>query len=233
MHMPSQLRLLVADDHAPFRCGLIDLLDSHADFHVVAVASNGAEAVELASALRRDGLDLVLMDIDMPVLDGIAATTEINAKQPDLSVIILTISTLDVDLFGALRAGAVGFLSKNIAPAVLVRTLRDFERNGALPMSRQMAAKMLGYFREQSRGRMRDSVDDTAGLTQREKQVLGMIAAGAHDREIALAFNVAETTIKTHVRSVLRKLHARNRTEAATRFQSRRPAPPRPGAHAG
>ena len=221
MHPPSKLRPLVADDHAPFRCGLIDLLDNHADFHVVAEASNGAEAVELLNALRRDGLGLVLMDIDMPVLEGIAATTEVNARHPDLPVIILTVSTLDIDLFGAVRAGPVGFRGKNLAPAVLVRTPRDFERNGALPMSRQMAAKMLGYSREQSHGQSRDNVDHTAGLTDREKQVLGMIATGAHDREFALAFNLAEATIKTHVRNVLRKLHARNRTEAATRFQSR------------
>ncbi len=189
------------------------------DFQVVAEASDGAEAARLARTLRPGGLDLVIMDIEMPVQDGIAATAEITANDPDLPVIMLTVSSLDVDLFGALRAGAVGFLSKHLTPVVVVRTLRDFQQNGSLPMSRQMAAKMLGYLRPRGRSDPLVSLE-REGLTQREGQVLAMIAAGAHDREIAAALQVAETTIKTHVQHVLRKLHARNRAEAAAGFHS-------------
>jgi DNA-binding NarL/FixJ family response regulator len=130
---------------------------------------------------------------------------------------------LDADLFGALRAGAVGFLSKNLMPAALVRTLRDFQRHGSLPMSRPLAAKMLGYFRQHAGRGAHPAAPSLGGrdaLTPREQQVLAMIAAGAHDREIALALIVAETTIKTHVQNVLRKLHARNRTDAAVRFRA-------------
>ena len=223
MSRPARLRLLAADDHAAFRSELVDVLARQPDFQVVAEASDGAEAVRLARQLRPGGLDLVLMDIEMPVLDGVAATAQIVAKEPDLPVVMLTVSTLDLDLFAALRAGAVGFLNKNLAPTVLVRTLRDFKRNGSLPMSRQMAAKTLGYFRQETRnrrGRGPRSPEEGTGLTQREKQVLAMIAAGAHDREIAAALQVAETTIKTHVQNILRKVHARNRTEAAARLNS-------------
>jgi DNA-binding NarL/FixJ family response regulator len=215
----SRLRILVADDHPPFRRELVEVLMRQPDFQVVAEASDGAEAARLARALRPGGLDLVIMDIEMPVQDGITATAEITANDPDLPVIMLTVSSLDVDLFGALRAGAVGFLSKHLTPVVVVRTLRDFQQNGSLPMSRQMAAKMLGYFRPRGRSDSLASVE-RAGLTRREAQVLAMIATGAHDREIGAALQVAETTIKTHVQHVLRKLHARNRAEAAARFHS-------------
>jgi len=215
----SRLRILVADDHAPFRRELVEVFMRQPDFQVVAEASDGAEAARLARTLRPGGLDLVIMDIEMPVQDGIAATAEITANDPDLPVIMLTVSSLDVDLFGALRAGAVGFLSKHLTPVVVVRTLRDFQQNGSLPMSRQMAAKMLGYLRPRGRSDPLVSLE-REGLTQREGQVLAMIAAGAHDREIAAALQVAETTIKTHVQHVLRKLHARNRAEAAAGFHS-------------
>jgi DNA-binding NarL/FixJ family response regulator len=223
---PPKLRILVVDDHAPFRRALVEVLARQPDFEVVAEASNGAEAVRLTRALRPHGLDLVLMDIDMPVQEGISATAEIKSTDPDLAVVMLTVSTLDVDFFGALRSGAVGFLSKNLMPMVLVRTLRDFQRNGALPMSRQTAARMLDYFRNQAgsrRGPIQTFSRDRAGLTPRENEVLAMIANGAHDREIASTLHVAETTVKTHVKNVLRKLHARNRTEAAAGFYSGQP----------
>jgi DNA-binding NarL/FixJ family response regulator len=222
VHTTSRLRILIADDHAAFRRELVEVLMRQPDFQVVAEASDGAQAVQLARALRPGGLDLVLMDIEMPVLEGIAATAEITSNDPDLAVIMLTVSTLDIDLFGALRAGAVGFLSKHLTPVVVVRTLRDFQQHGSLPMSRQMAAKMLGFFRQQVRAERSSAGDvrtQAAGLTQREREVLALIAGGAHDREIAAALQVSETTIKTHVQHVLRKLHARNRTEAAARFR--------------
>jgi DNA-binding NarL/FixJ family response regulator len=211
------LSILVADDHLAFRRELVKIVGRQPEFVVVAEASTGAEAVQIARALRPHGLDLVLMDVDMPVLDGIAATAQINARDPLLPVVMLTVSMRDADLFGALRAGAAGFLSKNLTSSVLVRTLRDFQSNGSLPMSRQMAARMLGYFRERERS-ARSSGGEAwghqAGLSRRELEVLALIARGAHDREIAVDLNVSETTIKTHVQHVLRKLHVRNRTEA-------------------
>ncbi len=213
-------RILVADDYEPFRRELIDTLRGHPELHIVAEAATGAEAVQLANTLRPDRLDLVLMDIEMPDMDGLAATAMIGAVDPDLPVVMLTVSRLDADLFEALRAGAVGFLSKNVVPSVLLRTLRDYQTHGALPMSRQMAAKMLAYFREQGSTARTSKMPDTAArLSDRETQVLAMIATGAHDREIAAALLVAETTVKTHVQNVLRKLHARNRAEAAALFR--------------
>jgi DNA-binding NarL/FixJ family response regulator len=150
-------------------------------------------------------------------MDGIAAAAEINAAHPELPVVMLTVSTFDSDLFESLRVGAVGFLSKGLLPHVLLRTLRDYRLHGALPMSRQMAAKMLRYFRRQIVfGRRATAV---TALSERERQVLTMVARGAHDREIAAALQLGETTIKSHVHNALRKLHARNRAEAAALFR--------------
>jgi DNA-binding NarL/FixJ family response regulator len=222
MRAGSRLSILVADDHLSFRRELVRILRRQPEFEVAGEASNGAEAVKRARELRPHGLNLLLMDIDMPVLDGIAATAEINSTDPELPVVMLTVSLLDTDVVGALRAGARGFLSKDLTPSALVRTLRDFQCNGSLPMSRQMAARMLGYFREQERLAQRSGRAawcHAATLTQRELEVLALVARGARDREIATALQVSETTIKTHVQHVLRKLHARNRTEAVAQFR--------------
>ena len=212
---------MVADDHAFYRRELIEVLEREPSFQVVAEAATGIEAVQLARALRPGSLDLVLMDIEMPLLGGIAATAEITSRDPELPVVMLTVSSSDNDLMAALRAGAVGFLGKHLAPNALVRALRDYKRNRSLPMSREMAAKMLGYFRERQRAGLSTPTSEEHGLTQREREVLAMIASGGHDHEIAEALFLAETTVKTHVRNVLRKLHARNRAEAVARLGPR------------
>jgi DNA-binding NarL/FixJ family response regulator len=227
MHPPSKLRPLVADDHAPFRCGLIDLLDNHADFHVVAEASNGAEAVELLNALRRDGLGLVLMDIDMPGIGGIEATRQIRAADPRLPVVMLTVSTMDSDLYAALEAGTVGFLSKSLAPAAIVRALRDYHHRGALPMPRALATRALTHLQERAWQGPEPAAPEqgppVAGLSGREQQVLELIAEGETDRRIAQRLVLSENTIKKYVKNILAKLGARNRAEAAAR--RRRGAP--------
>jgi DNA-binding NarL/FixJ family response regulator len=212
------LRILIADDHEGYRDELCDTLAREPDLQVVAAESNGADAVRRARSLRPHGLDLVLMDIDMPVMNGIQAAAEIEATDPDLPLIILTVSTLDRDLFAGMHSGAVGFLNKNLTSATLVRTLRDFHHNGSLPMSRIMASKALAYLRQQQATLDVAQPTASSGLSSREREVLKRIAGGAHDREIASALVVAETTVKTHVRNILRKLGARNRAEAAARL---------------
>jgi DNA-binding NarL/FixJ family response regulator len=226
----SGMRILLADDHAPFRERLRHVLDRQSDLRVVAEAETGAEAIRVAGLLRSDNLDLVLMDIDLPDISGIDATCAITAADPTLPVVMLTISTLDQDLFDALRSGAVGFLNKNFGSAALVRALRDFHDHGALPMSRQMAAKALSYL--QADGRHWDAPADETTLSPREREVLAMIAKGLRDREIAEVLGVAETTVKSHVRHILDKLHVRNRAAAAARFRGllepQRPLTPEP-----
>jgi DNA-binding NarL/FixJ family response regulator len=214
----DRLRILVVDDHEGYRDELRRTLAREPDLEVVAAESNGADAVRRVRALRPHGLDLVLMDIDMPIMNGIQAAAEIEATDPDLPLIILTVSTLDSDLFAGMRSGAVGFLNKNLTPGTLVRTLRDFHRNGSLPMSRIMASKALAHLRQATL--LAAPPSTTSKLSSREREVLRRIATGAHDREIASSMVVAETTVKTHVRNILRKLGARNRAEAAARLTS-------------
>ena len=143
----GRLRLLIVDDHAFFRRGIREILNEEEDMEVVAEASSGEQAIQLVRELRPHGLDLLLMDIDMPGLDGISATAQIAAEYPDMPVIMMTVSTLDRDLFEALRVGAVGFLSKSLSPDALARALRGFKRGESLPMSSDVAQKVLGYFK--------------------------------------------------------------------------------------
>jgi DNA-binding NarL/FixJ family response regulator len=244
--LAQPLRLLIADDHALFRRGLREVLEEEADMRVVAEASDGGEAVRRARALWPHGLDLVVMDVDMPHQNGTSAARQIVRELPGLPVVMLTVSTLDRDLYDAVRAGAAGFLSKSLAPTAILRALRDYHREGALPMAPTTAAKALTYFQQltsehgtptapagvTSAGR-RPAFDqpdlDHRGaswdvrpersLTPREREVLSLVAQGARDREIADRLVLTESTVKSHVQSILRKLGARNRTEAVARLQ--------------
>lgn len=219
------LRILIVDDHAFFRRGIREVINDEEDMQVVAEASDGEQALETARRLRPAELDLVLMDIDMPRMDGITAADRINEVDPDLPVIMLTVSTLDRDLFEAVRVGALGFLSKSLSPDALVRSLRGFARGESLPMSPSMAQKVLGYFLqyEHAASAQHAAVAAIAAeeitLTAREKEVLELISRGSRDREIADALVVTESTVKKHVQNVLRKLHARNRAEAVARMR--------------
>src|ERR671932_1035521 len=145
--LDGPLRMLIVDDHAVFRRGIREVLHEEDDMQVVAEALGGEQAIQMVRDLRPDGLDLVLMDIDMPGMDGIATTERIAAEHPNLPVVMLTVSTLDRDLFEAVRVGAVGFLSKSLSPDALVRALRGFRRGESLPMSPTLAQKVLGFFK--------------------------------------------------------------------------------------
>ena len=217
------LRVLLADDHEPFRRAMRGVIDAQDDMQIVAEAADGAEAVRVSRSLRPDGLDVVLMDIDMPRLDGIKATQQITAADPDLPVVMLTVSMLERDLLAAVEAGAVGFLSKSIAPDALVRALRDFHRDGALPMSRTMAARVVGHLRAAAHREQPacGAADESSApkLTAREREVLELMSRGARDREIGDRLGLSQFTIKKHVKSLLHKLGARNRVEAVARKQ--------------
>lgn len=212
------LRILLVDDHAEFRAGIRQLLGCEPDIELVGEAADGSQAIQLARALRPAQLDLVLMDIDLPGLDGIEATQRIADTDPDLPIVMLTISTLDRDLFDAIRVGAIGFLSKGLSPEALVRALRAFHRDESLPMSRATATKVLAYF--QGRDPNTSPGANIEGtLTSREREVLELVARGSRDREIAQTLVVSEGTVKKHVQNILRKLHARNRAEAVAHLK--------------
>jgi DNA-binding NarL/FixJ family response regulator len=223
--MGRHLRILIVDDQSIFRRGLRDVLEQAEDMAVVGEAADGQQAVELASELRPGGLDLVLMDIDMPVLDGIAATQRIVSVDPGLPVVMLSDSNEEPDVEAAVRAGAIGFLSKAVPPEALVRALRDFDREGALPMSRAIAARLLAHLRSVAAYELASTQAQSAAaeptamaaLTRREREVLDLIALGARDRDIADKLNLTLNTVKKHVKNILEKLGARNRAQAAAR----------------
>jgi two-component system nitrate/nitrite response regulator NarL len=222
--MPADhLRILIVDDHTLFRRGLRDVIDEALDMEVVAEAADGEQAIELVARLRPGQLDIVLMDIAMPKLDGIAATQRIIAADPSLPVVILTVSEHEDELLASVRAGAAGFLSKALSPEALTRALRDFYYSDALPMSGVMATRVLTHLRSAAAPQLAAPPAGTVAadqsqlqqLSARERQVLQLIARGRHDREIAHALDLTTNTVKKHVKNILQKLGVRNRVQAA------------------
>jgi len=208
----SPVRVLLIDDHALFRSGVAGLLASHADFEVVGEASNGQEGLELARVLLPD---IVLMDVSMPVMDGLEATRRIKAELPYIRIIILSISDSDPNLFEAVKAGAQGYLLKNIDARALYGALRGVVL-GEAPVSRVMAARLLDEFGRHVRQNGAAALGPGADLSPREKQVLEQVARGRSNKEIAASLDIAENTVKNHLKNILEKLHLENRVQAAT-----------------
>ncbi|MCU0507553.1 MAG: response regulator transcription factor [Anaerolineae bacterium] len=210
----SELRVLVVDDHALFREGIVGILSSQPDIRVVGEASDGLEALVMARDLRPD---IVLMDVTMPGTDGIEAARALKQEQPEMRVIMLTVREESDLLFEAIKAGADGYLLKTIRAQQLVEMLRAAQR-GEAAITPQLAARMVEEFRRLARLAPSAASADMEALnplTARERQVLAMIAQGASDREIAQSLTVSLYTVKAHVRSLLQKLQVASRQEAA------------------
>ncbi len=206
----NPIRLLLADDHTLFRKGLASLLEKEPGFEVIGEAQDGAEAIRKAQA---DKPDLVLMDIHMPGLNGLEATRQITNALPATRVVMLTISEEDKDLFEAIKCGAHGYLSKKVEPEKL-RELIEGVFRGEAPLSGATAAKILKEFAAQaSKDSETTAVSD---LTPREKEVLQLLAAGLTNKEIGIRLDIAENTVKNHLKNILAKLHLQNRVQAAT-----------------
>lgn len=202
------IRVLVVDDQALVRGGLAVLVDAADDVTVVGEAADGAEAVAAAARLRPD---VVLMDIRMPVLDGIAATRRILAHDPDVRVLVLTTFDVDAHVYDALRAGASGFLLKDALPAELLRAVRVVAAGEAL-----LAPRATRLLVEQFTARPAPDApvpEALAGLTDREREVLRLIAAGLSNAEITERLVVSPATTKTHVGHLLAKSGARDRAQ--------------------
>lgn len=199
-------RVLVADDHALFRKGVTGLLRGAEGFSVVGEAQDGREAVAKALALRPD---VVLMDVYMPGMDGLEAARRIKAALPSTMIVVLTVSEEDQKLFEALKAGAHGYLLKNVEPEELFRTLRGVVRGEAF-VTPSMAFKILDEFTRQVRA---PKGTPSAGLSPREREVLELLTRGNVNKEIAVALEISENTVKNHLKSIMEKLHLENRVQ--------------------
>jgi DNA-binding NarL/FixJ family response regulator len=203
--------VLLVDDEPLVRLGFSMVLAAHDDLRVVGEAGNGAEAVELAGRLRPD---VIVMDVRMPVLDGVAATRRIVSAGLPSRIVVLTTFDLDEYAFAALQAGASGFLLKNTEPAELVAAIRTVARGDAVVTPR-VTRRLLETFAGQLPTADRTADPRLARLTDREREVLVQVATGRSNAEIAAELTLSELTVKTHVGRILTKLELRDRTQAA------------------
>ena len=200
------LRILIADDHPIVRDGLRTLIFTEPGMELVGEAANGAEAVEKAQALKPD---VILMDLVMPVKDGIQAITEIKQILPKVSILVLTSFSEEDKVFPAIRAGAMGYLLKDSSTEQLVQAIYDVH-NGEASLHPSIALQLIRELNQPS-----DLPLAEEPLTERELEVLRLVAQGLTNQEIAERLVRSEWTIRTHVRNILGKLHLANRTQAA------------------
>jgi len=201
------MRILLADDHALVRDGIASLVSAWGH-EVVGQAADGAEAVRLAAELHPE---LILMDVRMPVLTGIDATRRIKVDQPDVAIVMLTVSEDEDDLFAAIKAGAQGYLLKNLESRQL-RSMLEAVRRGEPAITPATAARIIDEF-----GRRDREAGAPDRLTERELDVLSLVTAGLRNKEIAERLRISGNTVKTHLGNILGKLHATSRTELAAR----------------
>lgn len=207
--MASLGKVLIVDDHSLFRSGLARLLAAKG-VDVIGEAADGLEAIEAARTLRPD---IVLMDIRMPRCNGIEATRAIASSLPDTRVVVLTVSEDDEDVFAAIRAGARGYLLKNVAPDDLIRLLEGIAA-GEAPISGAVASRLLEEFAHRVKNEEGVTAHAAHSLTAREVEVLRCVANGRSNREVASQLAISENTVKNHLRSILEKLHLANRVQA-------------------
>jgi DNA-binding NarL/FixJ family response regulator len=203
----AMIRVLITEDQTLMRQGLRTILELENGFQVVGEAGDGQEGIERALAVRPD---LVLMDVQMPNMNGVEATRQLSALLPDTKVIILTTFDYDEYVFDGIKAGARGYLLKDMPASELLATLRRVH-SGESIIQPSIAARMIAEFGR----RQEPSSGSGEPLTEREREVLRLLADGFSNREIATRLVLAEGTIKNHVSTILDKLHADNRTQAA------------------
>lgn len=205
--MIKAIRLVIADDHPVVRAGLRGMLDGEADFEVAGAAADGAEAVELAAELAPD---VVLMDLRMPRLDGVAAIEQIRERHPGVHVLVLTTYDTDADIVRAIGAGATGYLLKDAPREELFRAVRAAAR-GESVLAPSVAGRLMGRVRE----------GGEEPLSPREIEVLALVARGASNKEIGRRLHISQATVKTHLIHVFGKLSVDDRTAAVTRALER------------
>jgi len=205
----SEIRVLIVDDHTLFRSGIKLLLQRQSGFEVVGEAGDGLEGVKRAKQLKPD---IVLLDLHMPGVNGLEAISLLRDEVPQTEIIMLTVSEDAEDLLEALRAGARGYLLKNIETDFLVDSIRRAV-NGESVMSSQMASKLADAMRAPQKRAISDASPEK--LTPREREIIVMLAKGASNKEVARTLDLAESTVKIHVQGILRKLNLTSRVQAA------------------
>lgn len=213
MTTPSTIpspRVLVVDDHTLFRKGLVTLLQDRG-LTVAGEAGDGRAGIEEAVRLKPD---VILMDVNMPGCNGIEATRAIHERLPETRILMLTVSDEDDNLFAAVKAGARGYLLKNIDPDELVAAVERL-MNGEAVIPHQLAAHFLAEFATMAKSRVAPAAGSSHVLTTREEEILRELANGATNKEIANALSISEHTVKIHLKNILKKLHMNNRTQAA------------------
>jgi two-component system, NarL family, nitrate/nitrite response regulator NarL len=201
-------RMVIADDHPHARQAIMAILEEERQFSVVAQARNGKEAIELCGEHLPD---LLLIDIEMPVLDGLSATKIIKEKYPFIKVIILSVSDNVGDLFTAIQYGAQGYLLKNMDPDDWLQYLHSMV-DGSNEVTRDLAGKLLYQFRE----RDTQNAPAISSLTPREKEILLLVSEGLTNKQIAEKLFIAENTVKNHIKNLLEKLELENRVQLAS-----------------
>ncbi|HYF62884.1 MAG TPA: response regulator transcription factor [Herpetosiphonaceae bacterium] len=209
----SAIRVLIAEDQTLMRQGLTTILELEPGFSVVGEAANGLQAIERAAELRPD---VILMDVQMPELDGVAATAAITAAWPASKVIILTTFDYDEYVFSGIKAGAMGYLLKDTPATELLAAIRRIHAGESL-IQPSVASRLIAEFSQRSAAPQ----PPYEPLSEREREVLRWLASGLSNKDIASQLSLAEGTVKNHVSAILAKIHAANRTQAARIAQER------------
>jgi two-component system NarL family response regulator len=204
----EKIRVLVADDHALFRRALAAVFGEETDVELVGEASDGEEAVKMAAELVPD---VVLMDVRMPKVLGIDAARQIKTDQPSTKIVMLTVSDEEEDLFEAIKAGASGYLLKEVDPTEIAQAIRQIHEGHSL-LSPAVASKLVSEFAAISK--RADERISRPSLTDRELEVLRLAADGLTNRQIGRRLQISENTVKNHIRNILEKLHLHSRMEA-------------------
>jgi len=209
--MADIIRVVLCDDHMLFRQGIKKLLELEEDIKIVGEANNGQEMLDI---LKKTGPDIILMDIGMPLMDGVTAAYKVKKISPNTSIVILTVYEDEPHIFEAIKAGAMGYLLKDVSIEELIEAIRKVYKGEAL-IQPVIAAKVLKEFAMADKKKMKNGDKFYNDLTAKEKEILRLIVLGGTNKEIAKKIGISEKTVKNHMSNIFLTLHVNNRTQAA------------------
>ncbi len=209
--MPDTIRLFLCDDHTLFRQGIRKLLELEPDITIVGEAGSGQEMLGM---LKKAGPDVILMDIGMPKMDGVTATYKVKKILPHARIVILTVYEDEPHIFQAIKSGAIGYLLKDVSIDELIETIRSVNKGEAL-IQPVIATKVLKEFAMLDKRKIKEGDKFYSDLTEREEEILRLIALGGTNKEIARKLGISEKTVKNHISNIFQTLHVNNRTQAA------------------